>query len=287
MIENISDITYIQKILLMLLQSMIKVFLVLIITYIFTRIIIYSVDKVILSVQKAKKQPPQRIKTIQALINNLIKYSMGIIGSIFVLIYLGVRWEGILASAGLIGLIVGIGAQELISDTINGFFIIFEGTYDIDEYVQIGSFEGYVKELGIKSTVLETFENKKITIPNSNVQEVVNYSKNNYMTIYRFSTSYDDKIEYIEEITMTKIIPKIIKLEEVYNVEYLGLDEFMDSSIVYALKVLTDPEDRLKVKRNINSIVKKIFDSEGLEIPFNNITVNYKSTIDNSKHDNN
>ncbi len=246
------------------------------IIYLITKAIIIIVNKILYKTQKAKGANNKRIETITSIIDNLIKYTMGIIIFIFVLLSLGVSWTSLLAATGVIGVVLGLGANELIKDTINGFFVVFEGTYDLGEYVIINDYEGYVIDLGIKSTILKTMSNEKITIPNSKVNEVINLSKKDYLSFYYFTSSYDVKVEDMENIINEKILPKIKELSIVKDVYYLGLDEFLDSGINYALKIKTHPEDRFEAKRKVNSIIKRTFDDENLEIPYQNITISYK-----------
>ncbi len=267
---NLNDL--IMKFTLSLLDFIIGILII----YLITKLIIIIVNKVLYKTQKAKGANNKRIETITSIIDNLIKYTMGIVIFLFVLISLGVSWTSLLAATGVIGVVLGLGANELIKDTINGFFVVFEGTYDLGEYVIINNYEGYVIDLGIKSTILKTMSNEKITIPNSKVNEVINLSKKDYLSFYYFSSSYDVKVEDMENIINEKILPKIKELSIVKDVYYLGLDEFLDSGINYALKIKTHPEDRFEAKRKVNSIIKRTFDDENLEIPYQNITISYK-----------
>ncbi len=267
---NLNDL--IMKFALSLLDFIIGILII----YLITKAIIIIVNKILYKTQKAKGANNKRIETITSIIDNLIKYTMGIIIFIFVLLSLGVSWTSLLAATGVIGVVLGLGANELIKDTINGFFVVFEGTYDLGEYVIINDYEGYVIDLGIKSTILKTMSNEKITIPNSKVNEVINLSKKDYLSFYYFTSSYDVKVEKMEKIINEKILPKIKKLSIIKEVNYLGLDEFLDSGINYALKIKTHPEDRFEAKRKVNSIIKKTFDDENLEIPYQNITISYK-----------
>ncbi len=256
--------------------SLIDFILGILIIYLITKLIILFVNKVLYRTQKAKGANEKRIETITSIIDNLIKYTMGIIMFLFILISLGVSWASLLAATGVIGVVLGLGANELIKDTINGFFVVFEGTYDLGEYVIINEYEGYVIDLGIKSTILKTMSNEKITIPNSKVNEVINLSKKDYVSFYYFTASYDEKIEKIEEVINNEILKEVNELKIVKKVTYLGLDEFLDSGIKYALKIKTHPEDRFEAKRKVNAIIKKTFDKENLEIPYQNITISYK-----------
>lgn len=243
---------------------------------ILTKLIVFFVNKVLIRTQKAKGANNKRIETITSIIDNLIRYIMGIVLFIFILLSLGISWPSLLATTGVLGVIIGLGANELIKDTVNGFFVIFEGTYDIGEYVIINNFEGYVVGLGIKSTVLKNMSNEKITIPNSKVEEVINLSKNDYINYYYFSAPYEMNAGVIEKLVNESIIPMSKDISSIISLEFLGLDSFLDSSISYGLKLKSKPENRFLAKRELNLIIKKVFDQNNIEIPYKNITISYK-----------
>lgn len=116
-------------------------------------------------------------------VGNLIIY---IIITIMVLGMFGVDVRPILAGIGILGLAVGFGAQSLVKDFVSGLFIILEGQYDVGDKVKIGSSEGKVTRLSMRSTVLKDSDGSKYYISNGSVNNVVNYSQ-------KKKTSHEDK----------------------------------------------------------------------------------------------
>ena len=91
----------------------------------------------------------------------------------------GIDIRPILASAGIIGLAVGFGAQSLVKDFVSGLFILIENQYGVGDRVKIGNFEGNVVKITMRSTVLIDNENKKYYISNGLIKNVINMSQQN------------------------------------------------------------------------------------------------------------
>jgi small conductance mechanosensitive channel len=83
----------------------------------------------------------------------------------------------ILAAAGVVGLAIGFGAQSLVKDFITGFFILLENQYCVGEEIQIGTFKGEVRELGLRTTRVRNEEGQELYIPNGMITQVINLSR--------------------------------------------------------------------------------------------------------------
>ena len=99
--------------------------------------------------------------------------------------------SAILAGAGVVGLAVGFGAQTVVKDIITGFFVIFEGQFDVSDYVQINSSgvtiaEGTVQTIGLRSTRIQSDTGEVYTLPNGTISEIVNYSKTDVSPLLQF-----------------------------------------------------------------------------------------------------
>ncbi len=121
----------------------------------------------------------KRVKTLGDILittGNIIIY---IIVFLLVLKLFGVDITPILAGVGILGLAVGFGAQSIVKDFVSGLFILIENQYGIGDKVKIGSFEGRVKRITMRSTVLENDEGKTFYISNGLIKDVVNFSQKN------------------------------------------------------------------------------------------------------------
>ena len=122
-------------------------------------------------------QKEQRAETLGNIIKstgNVIIYSV----ILFMILNLfGVNIGPILASAGIVGVAIGFGAQSLVKDFISGLFILVENQYGINDEVKIGTFEGKVSQITMRTTILKDAEGKTYYIPNGAIDKVINLSQ--------------------------------------------------------------------------------------------------------------
>lgn len=215
----------------------------------------------------------KRQDTIITLVDNLIKYVVGIIATFAFLIALGINKTSLIAGAGAISIIIGIAGQELISDFINGFFTVVEGYYDVGDYISINSHKGVVEKLGIKATVLRTDKGEVITIPNSLIEEIINYNKGEHHLFLVLSAAYEEKVERVEEVIKTQVIPRVVNQTSATAGEYIGICKLNTSSVDYQVKISCPPNDRFQVERDVYTEAKKVFDEMDIEIPYTKISL--------------
>lgn len=218
------------------------------------------------------KVSAKRRETILTMLDNLIKYVMGCVGIFAVLIALGFDKTTLLASAGAASIIIGLAAQELITDFINGFFTVVEGYYDVGDYIVVNGHTGIVETLGIKSTVLRTDQGEQITIPNSLIEEIVNYNRGDHHLFLTVSTAYEESIERSEEVIKNILLPQIENSPKVSKGAYLGVGMLNSSSVDHKVKITCRPDDRFQVERDVYTETKRIFDREGIEIPYTKVS---------------
>lgn len=158
----------------------------LIIIYIIVALIVIAIlNKVIEQAFKiqnrSSKGNKKRSRTLISLVQNVVSYIVWFIVITTILSKFGISVEGIIASAGVVGLAVGFGAQTIVKDIITGFFIIFENQFDVGDYVKINSggttvAEGTVKSIGLRSTRINTITGELTILPNGSMGEITNFS---------------------------------------------------------------------------------------------------------------
>ncbi|PTX53061.1 mechanosensitive ion channel-like protein [Melghirimyces profundicolus] len=107
----------------------------------------------------------------------------------------GVNTSAILASAGILGLAIGFGAQGLVSDTVTGFFVLVEDQVNVGEYVTLGGYSGVVEETGLRLMKLRGFNGDLHFIPNREIASLTNHSRGNMQALVDISISYDSDID--------------------------------------------------------------------------------------------
>ncbi len=217
-----------------------------------------------------------RIETTGNLIVSVLRYG-GVIGGLFYCLYLfGFNTGSLLASAGILSIVIGLGAQSLISDIIAGIFIVFEGEFQVGDIVTIGGFRGTVLEIGLRTTKIEdTARNIKI-FNNSSISGVVNMTKEASFAAIDVSIEYGESIERVEKVLKDEF-PKIKKrLPEIMDGPfYKGVSELGESGVVLKIVAQCTEKNRLQLARDLNREIFILFGKNNINIPFPQVTMSY------------
>ena len=239
-------------------------------------IIIQKVVRFIASKSLAKTK---RGITIAKLFDSFIKYLIAIIAILLILGAWGVDTETLIASAGILGLVIGLGAQSLIADIIAGVFIVFEGSYEVGDIVVIDGWRGTVSEIGIRTTKLVDAGGNIKVINNSNVVTVINQTKELSLATCTIRIEYGENLERVEAIinenlaNINKKIPTIVD-----GLCYKGVTALNTSSVDLLFIANCKEEDIYQTQRDINRELKLLFDKNNINIPVTQITVNQYSS---------
>lgn len=124
-----------------------------------------------------QRRRAQRIVTVLALVRSIAKWVIFITGGVWALASVGINIAPLLAGAGVLGLAIGFGAQNLVRDLVSGFFLLMEGQYAVGDYVQVGALFGMVESIGMRVTVLLDLDNQRHYIPNGGISTVTVYEE--------------------------------------------------------------------------------------------------------------
>ena len=214
-------------------------------------------------------------RTIISLVLSFIKYAGVLVGLIWVLSILGLNVSAILASIGILSLIIGFGAQSLIEDVITGIFIIFEGHYNIGDIIVLGDFRGVVKDIEIRTTVIEDVGGNLKVINNSDIRNFQNRSRNSSLAITEIDITYEEDIRALEKLFKEEL-PKIYESRKNLYLtvpRYRGVEKIAESGITLKFCVDCKEEDIFDATRALNRDIKLMFDDHGIEIPFPQVVV--------------
>lgn len=151
-----------------------------------------------------------KMLTVMSLLTSVLKWVVVIIIILLVLSIFGVDTGTLLASAGILTLVIGLGAQSLIADILAGFFLVFEGEYQVGDIVSIDGWRGTVKDIGIRVTRLVDAGGNVKTINNSDVKNVVNQTSELSVAKVYMSIDYAESLERVE-LVLKDALPKIGK----------------------------------------------------------------------------
>ncbi|PLR79974.1 mechanosensitive ion channel protein MscS [Bacillus canaveralius] len=223
---------------------------------------------------KVRTRSPLRISerreaTLMKLLENILSYVVYFIAFIMILSTLTINVTGILAGAGIAGLAIGFGAQNLVRDVITGFFIIFEDQFSVGDHVRVGQFEGTVEEIGLRTTKIKNWTGELHILPNGSITEVTNFSLHNSIAIVDVSIAYEGDIERAEKIISDLLETLPAKYEDLVNPpELLGVHTLNASEVVLRVVAETLPMRHFGVARMLRKDIKICLDEHGMDVPY-------------------
>lgn len=247
--------------------------------------IVVKVGKiVILKVFEVRMKAPlryseRRQNTLLKLLQNVLAYVVYFAAILAILSALTINVTGLIAGAGVLGLAIGFGAQNLVRDVITGFFIIFEDQFSVGDYVRIGAAEGTVEEIGLRTTKLSGLNGEIHIFPNGTIVEVVNYSLNNSIAIVDVSVAYETDIPRVEELIREFLMELPDKYEQLVKLpELLGVQNLAASEVVMRITAETMPMQHFAIARIIRRDLKIFMDEHGIEIPYPKMVMYQRNT---------
>jgi len=211
----------------------------------------------------------QQLRTLSSVI-----YSVGVIVIIFIaamqiLPLLGINMGPLLASAGIAGLAVGFGAQTLVKDFINGFFILAENQYDIGDTVRIAGVQGVVENMTLRRTVLRDSDGTVHTVPSSDIIVVSNLTRDWTQISLHVSVAYGADSERVievlkqvgEELCSDPSFADMI----VATPDVAGIDKVTGNAVDYLMLVKTKPRSQFAVRRELQRRIKASFEKNHIE----------------------
>lgn len=238
--------------------------------------IYFIITKMITSISKIdikhNKGIDKRKNTVIVLVKNIIKYMIAIIVIILILDVYGVNTTSLIASLGVATAILGLAFQDTIKDFLAGIFLIFDNAYAVGDWIKVNDFTGEVIALGLKTTKVRAYTGEVKILSNSSFTEVINYNLEHTKMFIYVPVHYDTNMEKLEK-ALNEVKSTIEKEKNVYIMNLLGIDDFGDSAIKYAIEIECEPMTHFGTKRKALGLIKKSFDEEGIKIPYNQIDV--------------
>ena len=228
--------------------------------------VVANIVKFIVGCFKFKKR---RSETIRHLVANLFKYVIYIVGVVVALGCLGVDTTAMFVSVGVVGIVVGFGAQSLIEDVITGLFIIFEGEFQVGDIITIDGFRGEVKTIGLRTvSIIDNGGNIRI-INNSEISSLVNLSEVTSAAVVNVPVSYEDSLETAENAVKEALTelpseyPDIFKEAPIYR----GVDVLAETHIELQVLAKVAEENIYTARRIMQREIKLSCEKAGLSVP--------------------
>lgn len=269
-IEKVKDILFSEELWLSVGMLSLKILTIVILAGLFVRIG-KAIIRRVFSVRLRRPLSERRERTLLKLLENVISYVVYFTAIIAILSAFNIDIAGMIAAAGVLGLAVGFGAQNLVKDVITGFFIIFEDQFSVGDYVRIGEAEGTVEEIGLRTTKVKAITGDLHIIPNGNISEVVNSSIYNSTAIIDVSVAYETDIPRAEAL-IREFLAGLID-DETYSdllapPELLGVQSLGAHDVIMRITAETAPMMHFAVARRLRKDLKEFLEKNHIEIPY-------------------
>lgn len=214
----------------------------------------------------------QRAKTMGDLLKSVVTGVLIAIFGTMILSQVGVNIAPIIASAGIIGLALGFGAQSLVKDFLSGVFMIFEDQYGVGDVIDVGEANGTVEAVSLRVTRLRALDGTVWYVPNGEILRVGNKSQNWSRAVIDVGVGYEEDLTRAKRI-LNEVAHDLWEDEDYRNLiieepEVTGVEALAPDSITLRVLVKTQPLEQWAIGRELRQRIKARFDHEGIEMPF-------------------
>jgi moderate conductance mechanosensitive channel len=226
----------------------------------------------------------RRVETVAALIRSVVSAAVWTTAALMALSELGLNLGPLIAGAGIVGVAVGFGAQNLVRDFLSGIFMLMEDQYGVGDIIDAGPATGTVESIGLRTTRIRDVNGTVWHLPNGHIERVGNKSQLWSRALLDIGVSYQTDIAHATEVIKRTAqsmcedpaySESILSEPEVWGVESLGVD-----AVTIRLVLKTAPNDQFKISRELRARIKAAFDAAGIEIPFPQRTIWHRNADD-------
>ena len=219
----------------------------------------------------------RRLETLQRVFRYIATVVISVVTIMLVLAEVGISIAPILATAGVVGLAVGFGAQSLVKDYFTGFVMLIENQIRVGDIVEISGKSGLVEELTLRYVRLRDYEGAVHFVPNGTIVTVTNRSRLFAFAVMDIGVAYKEDIDRVYSIM--RRCTASLRADALYGPKILddldiaGVDQWAESAVVIRCRIKTIALEQAGVRREFLHRLKRLFDEEAIEIPFPHRTV--------------
>ena len=221
------------------------------------------------AVSRGETTAKRRSQTLSNIFRGIAQSVIFFIGLMKVLQQLGTDVTPILASAGVVGIAVGFGAQSLIKDLFAGFLILLEDQYNVGDTIKIGETTGTVERMMLRATQIRALDGSLTTIPNGSITTVANLSKDWARVVLDLEVDYQEDADRAAQIMLAtaQTLHAERPNELIEDPVSMGVERLTPSSLVVRLTVKTLPQKQTDIARELRRRIKLAFDQAGIRAP--------------------
>jgi moderate conductance mechanosensitive channel len=219
----------------------------------------------------------QRADALGALISSVVTVVVWVLAAFLVLAEVGLNLAPLVAGAGVVGLAVGFGAQDLVKDFLSGVFMLAEDQFGVGDIVDVGEATGVVESVTLRTTRIRDVEGTLWHVPNGEIRRVGNSSQQWARSLLDIGVAYDTDIDTAIEVI--ERVANAMAEEEGYRDQFLdapdvwGVQNLGADAVDIRLVIKTQPGKQWAISRELRRRIKSAFDATGIEIPFQQRTM--------------
>ena len=216
---------------------------------------------------------PRKI-TIGKLVKSIVKVVIWVACVIAIFAVWGMNVGALIASAGILTLVVGLGMQSLIADVVAGIFLVCDGTLQVGDIVTIDGWRGTVQEIGIRNTRLINYSGDIRVANNSTIKIFVNQSRENSYPTVIVGVGYEENLQHVKEVfeankaRLKEMCPSLLS-----DIDFNGVDNLSASSVDLHFGATCLESNFPVAQREMRGAIKTVFEENGIHIPFPQLDV--------------
>ena len=231
----------------------------------------------VLNLRESSERAAQRTQTLGNVLRSVATLVIYTIATLMALSEFDVNLGPLIASAGIVGVALGFGAQSLVKDFLSGTFMLLEDQYGVGDVIDVGDAAGVVEAVNLRTTQIRDVHGTLWHVPNGEIRRVANKSQEWARTVLDVEVAYDTDIA--KAMSVIKRVADEVWEEAPDNATILeepeiwGVEAFGASAIAIRLAMKVEPAEQWATARLVRGRLKEAFDAEGIEIPFPQRTV--------------
>jgi small-conductance mechanosensitive channel len=249
-----------------------KILFIVVVTFVLVRLL-KAVTRRLRAFGESRELPSgfraQQLRTLSGVVYSAGTFVLVFLALLQVLPVLGINMGPLLASAGIAGLAIGFGAQTLVHDVINGFFILMENQYEVGDTVRVGGITGVVERMTLRATLLRDDQGALSTIPNSKIDIVSNLTRDWAQVALHVSVAYNESSDKV--ISVLKEVGEEIRADQniapmlVSDPQVPGIERVSGNEVDYVMLVKTRPGAQYAVTRELRRRIKECFEKNHIQ----------------------
>jgi small-conductance mechanosensitive channel len=262
-----------------LLESALHVVIILALTWLLLRLSRKGLARLRTHMQQdlGDRERIKRLDTLERVFRYVAAVIITLVGGMLVLSAVGISIAPILATAGVLGIAIGFGAQSLVKDYFNGFFLLLENQVRQGDVVEVAGKGGLVEEMTLRYIRLRDYEGSVHYIPNGTIDSVTNRSRGFAFALLDIGVAYREDVDEVYAV-MREVAAGMRSDPElgekiVEDLEIAGVDKWADSAVVIRCRFKVMPLEQWTVRRAFLYRLKKAFNAAGIEIPYPHLTL--------------